>query len=323
MFGKPLNPLQVKTILLISLSNIGDIILTCPVLDILLKDFPSAKINVVVGPRGKTLFDEHPRIQAIVYDKSMNFGQIISWIQARRDLTYDLIVDLRNTMIPFLLRASKRTWPHVILNHQSHAHLKHLQCLKNIWVPLENRYEISSIFFSLNLQEQLIKHLGFHPKGVGVIVPLAADDNKSWPDESMKVFCSENFSKPLLVLGAASQKDRIDAILKGNSRVINLAGQTDVRQAAWLISQAAWALVPDSGMLHVASYLTTPTVALFGPTNPQIYGPWGGGRSKVIRKNSNCQQCLRPQDGSGHTCMSAISVEDVLNAVNEIQQANT
>ena len=47
---------RINKILVISLSNIGDVILTLPVMDILLGDFPRAKFSVVVGPKAETLF---------------------------------------------------------------------------------------------------------------------------------------------------------------------------------------------------------------------------------------------------------------------------
>ena len=53
---------EVKRILLITLTNIGDIILTTPVIAALDKAFPSARIDVMVGPLGRDIFIDHPTL---------------------------------------------------------------------------------------------------------------------------------------------------------------------------------------------------------------------------------------------------------------------
>ena len=63
---------QVKRILIITLSNVGDIILTTPVISALSKEFPGSRIDVMVGPQGREIFDHDPRIfKVIIYDKHL------------------------------------------------------------------------------------------------------------------------------------------------------------------------------------------------------------------------------------------------------------
>ena len=66
-------------ILFITLSNIGDVILTLPVLSALKDNFPDAVIDVVVGPRPKDIFAKDPKIRDVfVYDKHGYFGPILT-----------------------------------------------------------------------------------------------------------------------------------------------------------------------------------------------------------------------------------------------------
>ena len=56
---------KIKKILVISLTNIGDVVLTFPVIDILKKDFPASNISVVIGPKAQTLLMGNPYLDKI------------------------------------------------------------------------------------------------------------------------------------------------------------------------------------------------------------------------------------------------------------------
>ena len=62
-----------KRILVVSMTNIGDVVLTCPVIDILRRDFPQAKMDVVVGPKAVSLFADNPNFGVKVFDKQIPF----------------------------------------------------------------------------------------------------------------------------------------------------------------------------------------------------------------------------------------------------------
>ena len=63
---------KVKKILVISLSNIGDVVLTFPVIDILKRDFPDAQVSVVIGPKGQELLAGNPFIRSYVFNKKQS-----------------------------------------------------------------------------------------------------------------------------------------------------------------------------------------------------------------------------------------------------------
>ena len=101
---------QVKRILVITLSNVGDIILTTPVMATLAIEFPAARIDVMVGPRGKEIFDHDRRVfKLIIYDKHTSLAQKRRLQLKLKSLNYDLAVDLRNTIFPLLINPKYRT----------------------------------------------------------------------------------------------------------------------------------------------------------------------------------------------------------------------
>jgi ADP-heptose:LPS heptosyltransferase len=96
---------------------------------------------------------------------------------------------------------------------------------------------------------------------------------------------------------------------------LNLCGRTSLVQLAELFRRCSFAIVNDSAPMHLASYLNVPVLALFGPTDPQKYGPWGE-NSHMIKKGSDCPACREPGNSHKHACMHAISKEDVLGVMN-------
>ncbi|MCX7827409.1 MAG: glycosyltransferase family 9 protein, partial [Verrucomicrobiae bacterium] len=78
----------------------------------------------------------------------------------------------------------------------------------------------------------------------------------------------------------------------------------------------------DSGPMHLAVAVGTPVVALFGPTDPRLTGPYpvGGSSSIVLRATLDCSPCLKPQckDAPRLECMARIEVEQVVAAAERL-----
>ena len=125
---------EVKRILIITLSNVGDIILTTPVMRALSKELPSSRIDVMVGPQGREIFEKDPRVfKVIIYDKHMPILQKRRLQLKLKKLRYDLVADIRNTVFPLLIGPKYRTsaiqrFPHSVL-HSRERHLYRLRSL--------------------------------------------------------------------------------------------------------------------------------------------------------------------------------------------------
>jgi len=77
---------------MVSLTNIGDVILTFPVIDIIRNDFPSAKLFVVIGPKAETLLKGNPYLEkCYIFDKHQSALKSLSWIKALRQEHFDLV----------------------------------------------------------------------------------------------------------------------------------------------------------------------------------------------------------------------------------------
>jgi ADP-heptose:LPS heptosyltransferase len=98
----------------------------------------------------------------------------------------------------------------------------------------------------------------------------------------------------------------------------------DLPQLAAFFASARMVIGPDNGPLHVARSVGTPTIALFGPTNPEQFGPHprNRGQHQVLRLPWRCLPCGRldynPGELTYHLCVKLIEPEQVLAAARQV-----
>jgi ADP-heptose:LPS heptosyltransferase len=288
---------KIDRILLVSLTNVGDIVLTFPVFDTLREMFPSAKISVMVGPKGRTFFEGNPHVdELIVYDKRASWPERWKWFLKLRAHSFDLVVDLRNSFLPFLLKAKVVTFPALGRSkvHMREKHLNRLRSVLGVLQPQHHRYAI----VPSKADERTIQHLLMGTRDFVLVAPGAADDRKRWSEEGFSAVITSLVKKKgqrVVVVGDMKDKAVVARILKdAPSGVFNLCGMTSLTELACVVDRCKGALVNDSGIMHVCSYYDVPTVSLFGPTDPFFYGPWSR-ENRVVRFNKGSPQDIVPE----------------------------
>jgi heptosyltransferase I len=94
--------------------------------------------------------------------------------------------------------------------------------------------------------------------------------------------------------------------------------ETTIKQLIELIRRADLYIGGDSGPMHIASTLGIPTVAIFGPKDPVVYGPYNS-KSIIVSKELPCSPC-RNRTCSDPECITTISPEEVFQAVNKVME---
>jgi heptosyltransferase II len=313
-----------KHILVISMTNIGDVVLTCPVIDILRKDFPQAKIDVVTGPKAVSLFADNPDIRVKVFEKRSSLRQKVAWFLDLYQEHYDCVVDLRRTVLSFFL-APRYATPVIEISkgpmqHKKDMHLNRLRQVYDFDTLSQKQYAIlttkeDELFFE--------REMGHFLQGQSfvVIAPGAADSAKRWHTKGFSAVADHLAATHKVVfVGDAKDAEIIDDIQgRMKSPSMSLAGKINLRQLAYILKKCSWALTHDSGVMHLASYFNVPLVALWGPTSLERYAPWPK-RSETVRRNEKCVRCCDPKSDALHNCMTFIEVDDVIGAVKKIQQ---
>jgi len=314
---------KVKKILFISLSNIGDIVLTTPAMRVLAENFPDARMDIMVGPNGVELFKKHPAVyKVIMYDKHILMSDKRRLIKKLRNVKYDLIVDMRNSLFPFLVGARYRTSPIKVppktVIHKKQQHLWKLSTIGldvsdapfYIHIPQEDDDYIKRIITGLDRRRPIV-----------AITPGAKSDIKRWPKERYAELTErliELLNAQVIMAGDTADSILIkDIIVPFKNNIIDLSGRTTLCQLASLLKCCDLLITNDSAPLHIAGAVGTKVLAIFGPTDPKLYGPTGG-KDCIIREKLNCSPCGKAQCQFKHQCMKSVKVDEVFKAVKEM-----
>ena len=296
MFSKLSRSSKIERILVVSLSNIGDVVLTLPVVDILRAAFPAAELYLIVSPKARGLFAENPHItRVIAYDKQAPWHAKLAWFLGLRRLRFDLVVDLRNSMLPFLLNTRTLTRP-VCSPAKVHMKQKHLARLALVFDGLDGPVGRSGIAFSA-AQHSSVERLVRGWEGYVLVAPGAADPRKRWDAKGFIDVVGHLRWKGKKVVLVGDDKDRpVAACITAafSEGVLDLCGSTSLIELAGVAARAALAVTNDSGTMHLASYFDRPVIALFGRTDPFFYGPWST-RSVALRKGADVA-LISPED---------------------------
>ncbi len=163
----------------------------------------------------------------------------------------------------------------------------------------------------------VLKELGLHQdKPVLVFSPGAEFGNaKRWPTshfaELANTVLASNPEVQVVLLGSGKDQAVCAEISALSPRVRSLAGRTSLDQAVALIAQASAVVSNDSGLLHIASALNRPVIAIYGPTDPDHAPPFSDiARSLSLRLP--CAPCRQRECPLGHhDCMQKLGSDIV------------
>src|SRR5882724_8252496 len=122
------------------------------------------------------------------------------------------------------------------------------------------------------------------------------------------------------VVGGPGEKALAQEIVAaGRGKVRDLTG-TDLRNGILAMAAASVAISNDSGLMHIAAAIGTPTMGIFGPTSPYLWAPLNGLAATVLTKTVlSCQPCQRTVcTMNDHRCMRDISASDVVEIAQQV-----
>ena len=151
----------------------------------------------------------------------------------------------------------------------------------------------------------------------------SSSPSKRWPKEYfsrlVEILSRRNRTQVILVGGTGEMEISQSLIPRGmESRVVDFTGLLNLRELAAMFAQCALLVSNDSGPVHIAVAVGTPTVAIFGRNRPGL-GPksWGplGEQDTVVQKDVGCVVCLADDCEIDFKCLKELSVEEVYQAV--------
>jgi heptosyltransferase-2 len=317
-------------ILFITLSNIGDCILTLPVLDFLRQKYPQAEITCLVPARPREIFINNPAVtDVIIFDKHTKLIDKIKLFFVLSKRNFDLVVDLRNSFFGAFLPARKIRSLFSGPLRRIPAKIKHMKEKHLFWANLLDYSKRNKKYQSLNIISQDVdyihgilseQNLSNRAKLI-VIAPGSRSQVKCWDRQNFKQLCSQLVKEdnPIVLVGDSLDQPICNYLGQaGDQKIINLCAKTNLSQLAALLKQARFLITNDSAVMHLASYLNVPVVAIFGPTDEKKYGPWSE-RNVVVKKDIFCRPCEKAQCRFGSLeCLTAIKPADVFRQIESL-----
>jgi heptosyltransferase-1 len=310
-----------ESILVIRLGAMGDIIHALPAVASLKASFPHARISWLVAPKWASLLEGNPAVDDLIFfERDDLFALRNTWKRLRRR-TFGVAFDFQgllqsalagraahaNTLYGFssaVARESHAAWfyhraVHVTGPHRVERNLQLIAaagatCLgERAWIP-QGREE------------------GRLPRGPFVLAsPFAGWAGKEWPPELY-----EELARLLKVEGLELVLNVPDSRVDETSRLANVSvHSSSIPGLIGATRRATAVLGVDSGPLHLAAALDKPGLALFGPTDPALTGPFGSA-FKVLRAPG--VDTTYKRHSQVHWSMRDISVEQVASALKTV-----
>jgi heptosyltransferase-3 len=265
-------------VLLITSTRIGDAIINSGVLRYLVETRPEARFTIACGPLAAPLFAAVPRLERVIVMSKKRAGA--HWFDLWRVTVgrkWDLVVDLRCSATAWALLADER------------------RILKQSDAPIHKVAEAASALRIDTVPDPKIylsdaaraRAIALLPEGAPVlaICPSASMPYKVWPGARFG-----ELVKRLTAPGGAMAGARV-AIFGGpgdqaaaapihaalpDSGLIDFTGQLGLMDVAACFQRVRLFIGNDSGLMHMAAAMQTPTLGLFGPSDERRYGPYGG-----------------------------------------------
>jgi len=318
-----------EKILFITLSNIGDCVLTLPSLDYLISRYPEAKITVICGVRARELFENNPCIgRVIIYNKQSKLKEKLRLFNVLKKERFAAVFDLRNSFFGLILPARYRINHFLLIppgiKHMKDRHLfKVARCLKqdipaialrkSLYIKPHDEETVNRLLVEqkINAQDKII-----------VIASSARSSTKRWPAMRFTALIRDLEKEQAAKIILVGDKDDIavnrQIAESSGGKVIDFTGKTSILELSALLIRSRLLITNDSATMHLASYLDKPVLAIFGPTSNAEYGPWSS-KSSIAKREIFCRPCERAQCRFGTLeCLQLVKSEDVLSEARRI-----
>ena len=282
------------SICIIRLSSLGDIVLLTPMIRVLRKQWPNARIDMIVAEQFSEVLKYNPRLDN-VYTVQTNSGirRLLAEKKRLHSLmsTYDLVIDAHGSIRSRILRIGLgkslvsydkfRKYKLNILKYKTRIPLQDI-------IPIPHRYFTALSGYQsvqpddfgaecwLPLEEEKQKYLAQKKSQATciAIAPGAHHATKRWPAENFEELIRllhQYYLLPIVLLGGIAEKELCETIANNSEgKAISQAGILTLEQTIAVLDKSTCFIGNDSGLLHVASSRNIPVTVIYGSTVPEF-----------------------------------------------------
>jgi len=303
-------------ILIVKPSSLGDVVQALPTVARLRNRFPNAYIAWVLNDTLGSLLRRSPIVNEVIPFQRHDPSAFPKLLRRLRETHFEIALDLqgllRSGLMTWSTRAPRRIglsdaregsrlfYNEVVTVPRCHAVDRYLKAADHLGCPA------ARVEFPLGVSRTT-------NEGWIAIHPSARWPTKLWGDDRFAEMIRRLPRERIVLTGSATERVRLERIAQGCQ---NKAGTTDLLELAELYARCAVVVTNDSGPMHLAAAVGTPVVAIFGPTDPSLTGPYGR-QHVILRAGLSCSPCLKERcdHRPRMECMAQVTVEQVLAAV--------
>ena len=332
--------MNIQNILIIKLRYIGDVVLCTPVLRAFKEAYPKANLVCVVNPGTEKVLGHNPHVDDVLLLPRGSVLKQFQFLRKLRSWGFDCVIDLTDGDRSAFMTAMTGAPIKIGFNHENrwrgmvysqcvkaqygtmHMVDYHAEALKSIGVKLSGRNpEIIVNEKEVQKAQQLLQEHRLKNRPWIMIHPSARYWFKAWPAERFAALSDWLAGKgySVVLVGDTQDKEVEEKILRlAQHKPLSFIGQTSLLELAALMKQCHLFVGNDGGPMHIAAAVGCPVLALFGPSDPAVWGPKGNNTS-VIYKGLDCRDCFHPGCFRGEeSCMKQISIEEVCSATSHM-----
>ena len=349
-------------VLVIRPDHLGDVLLMMPAIRLIKLERPDTELHVICGKWAAELLAPYDEIDAVLTRDFPGFQRrrvsaarnpyLMALDSARmlRRIGYGSALVMRpdhwwGALLAFLAGIPERIGydnanvaPFLTgrLPHQhEHAVLQNMR-LAQFWLGIPQDKDINLTLpvnpADIVTVDQLLSDRQIDPdQPIVCIHPGSGMPSKLWQSEKWAAVAdqvAQLHAAAIVFTGSSAEAALInDIVERMKVKANSIAGATTVGQLAELYRRSCLVLGPDSGAMHVAAAMHTPTVTLFGPADPIEFAPWGDERQHaVVTSSIACRPCRildwRDDPIEYHPCVRDINVSQVLEETQRVMQSS-
>lgn len=315
-----------RRICILQTAGTGDAVLTLPVITALRSRFPDANISIAARSAGFEVFSafiKDPHVEIVPYTSctpSLSSFDAILYVRGSPLLLRESFRNRRAAFFHALpLNNPLRSAPFRLLGFPAIGKSEHQykalrRMLAGLDVLLPERFEGPHPCGSEPLNIEL-------PSGrFAVVHPGSGWEPRRWPSARFKELIEHlytDFGLSTVLIGGNEEKELTARLAAGSPAILDAAGLLSLPELMNVLRRSVLFIGNDSGPSHLAALAGTPSLVLYGPQDPALFGVLGK-KAVIVAGTPFCSPCWQvvcPFAGTRRHCMSQIPVEKALSSV--------
>ena len=310
-------PKQINRILIIRLAPLGETVLTTPVIRALRQHFRYAHIAYMVAPTREDLVSANPHLNEVLTYQSSVPKLIYQLVRRKFDMvvvlqpTFRLVLHTFLARIPFRVGFETRTGgkrllhisvPNNTAQHETQRYLDVVRALDieitddepEVFVDDAGKVWCDDFLQNRNLNDG---------KSVIGLNPGAATSYRRWSADNFAILgdmLHDAYGAHIIITAGPREGELAHQVAKQMVYSPIIVNDTTPMQLAALLERCHLYISNDTGPMHLSTAVKTPTIALFGGSNPTQWGPPWEKHTVIARQECEFMQTLSPKEWDEH-----------------------